>query len=158
MDFETIYKKYSPKIFRLCLGYFNDFDKARDLTQETFIGVWENLAKFEHRASIGTWIYRIATNKCLSEIQKEQRHPKAELPPNLKQEGINSQTDEQLALLHRYISELPEIDRIIISLSLEDVPQEEIAEIVGISHGNVRVRFYRIKEKLMTKFRAHGSV
>lgn len=71
MDFDEIYKSYSSKIFRICLGFFNDFELAKDITQETFIAVWVNLKKFENRSSIGTWIYRIATNKCLRQIQKK---------------------------------------------------------------------------------------
>jgi RNA polymerase sigma-70 factor (ECF subfamily) len=49
------------------------------------------------------------------------------------------------------------MDRIIISLFLEDVPQAEIATIVGISHGNIRIKVHRIKEKLAIKFKEHGK-
>jgi RNA polymerase sigma-70 factor (ECF subfamily) len=41
MDFEEIYALYSPQIYRVCMGYINDPDQAKDLTQETFISVWE---------------------------------------------------------------------------------------------------------------------
>lgn len=156
MDFDEIYKTYSSKIFRICLGYFNDFDLAKDITQETFISVWENLAKFENRSSIGTWIYRIATNKCLRQIQKEKSHPTSELPSNLKYVAPGSENEEKLSRLHQYISELPKLEKIIITLSLENVPQEKIAEIIGISHANIRVKFHRIKEKLTKKFKENG--
>lgn len=153
MNFGEIYQQYSKKIFRVCLGYFNDYDLAKDLTQETFIAVWENLNRFENRASIGTWIYRIATNKCLRQIENSKKFPKSELPPSLKSEEFETDKDLKLTKLHTYISELPEIERIIISLSFEEVPQEKIAEIVGISHANVRVKFHRIKEKLIERFK-----
>ncbi len=157
MDFDEIYKIYSPKIFRVCLGYFNDYDMAKDMTQETFIAVWENLNKFENRSSVGTWIYKIATNKCLRQIQKKEAHPELGLPLHLKNEEISFEKEEKLAQLHQYISELPELDKIIVTLSLEDVPQEKIAEIIGISHTNVRVKFHRIKEKLTNKYKANGQ-
>lgn len=156
MDFDEIYKTYLSKIFRICLGYFNDYDLAKDITQETFITVWENLPKFKNRSSIGTWIYRIATNKCLRQIQKEKSHPKSELPSNLKYIEPSFEKEEKLSRLHQYISELPEFEKIIITLSLEDVPQEKIAEIIGISHTNVRVKFHRIKAKLTKKFKENG--
>ncbi|MBE0650052.1 MAG: sigma-70 family RNA polymerase sigma factor [Bacteroidales bacterium] len=156
MDFDEIYKNYSSKIFRICLGYFNDYDLAKDITQETFIAVWENLAKFNNRSSIGTWIYRIATNKCLRQIHKEKSHPKSELPSNLKYVEPSFEKEEKLSRLHQYISELPELEKIIITLSLEDVPQEKIAEIIGISHANIRVKFHRIKAKLTEKFKENG--
>ena len=156
MDFEEIYKTYSSKIFRICLGYFNDYEMAKDITQETFIAVWENLPKFNNNASIGTWIYRIATNKCLRQIQKEKSNLKAELPSDLKYVAPNFEKEEKLSRLHQYISELPELEKIIITLSLEDVQQEKIAEIIGISHANVRVKFHRIKAKLTKKFKENG--
>ncbi len=152
MGFDEIYKNHSSKIFRICLGYFNDYNLAKDITQETFISVWENLERFENRSSIGTWIYRIATNKCLRQIQKEKSRPTSELPKNLKYVSPSFEEEEKLSRLHQYISELPELERIIITLSLEDIPQKEIAEIIGISHSNVRVKFHRIKAKLTKKF------
>ncbi len=46
MNFETIYKTYWQKVFRLCMGYVNDIDAAKDLAQETFIKVWKQLPKW----------------------------------------------------------------------------------------------------------------
>ncbi|MBE4949442.1 RNA polymerase sigma factor [Chryseobacterium culicis] len=156
MDFDEIYNTYSQKIFRVCLGYFNDYDIARDMTQETFIAVWESIGKFEQRSEISTWIYRIATNKCLRQIQKNKNHLKTNFPENLKQEEYNVEKDERLSLLQKYISELPEIERIMIALSLNGLPQEEIAEITGSSHANCRVMLHRIKKKLMKKIEDDG--
>ncbi|RFC54273.1 RNA polymerase sigma factor [Brumimicrobium aurantiacum] len=156
MDFDQIYKSYSTKIFRICLGYFNDYELAKDITQETFIAVWTNLSKFQNRSSIGTWIYRIATNKCLREIQKEKSQPRTGLPSDLTVMEPSLEKEEKLSRLNQYISELPELERIIITLSLENVPQEEIAEIIGISHSNARVKFHRIKAKLTKKFKENG--
>ena len=69
MNFETIYKTYWQKVFRLCMGYANDRDAAEDLAQETFIKVWKQLPKFRNESSIGTRIFRIATNTCLRQRQ-----------------------------------------------------------------------------------------
>ena len=49
MDFEEIYMQYSPQVFRVCMGYINDYEFARDITQETFIAVWQNLSSFKNR-------------------------------------------------------------------------------------------------------------
>ena len=155
MDFETLYQTYWPKVFRLCMGYMNDHDAAQDVAQEVFIKVWENLPKFRNEAAIGTWIFRIASNHCLRQIKNNQRIPQSELPPNLKQEPPTT-TNEKMEFLYRCIAELPEMERLIISLELEDVKQAEIAEIVGISAGNVRVKIHRIKEKLTQKFKHYG--
>lgn len=136
------------------MGYTNDYEIARDMTQETFIKVWEQLPKFRNEASVSTWVYRIATNNCLRQIEKENRFRKSEIPNDLqevKQENI----EPQIQFLYKCISELPETDRIIISLELENMKQAEIAGIVGLSEANIRVRIHRIKEKLTEKFANH---
>jgi len=152
MVFEDIYKAYWQKIFRLCMGYINDYDLAQDMAQETFIIVWQQLPKFRNEANISTWIFRIASNKCLRQIEKQSRFLKAELPINLKEEKEEN-IEPQIQFLYRCISELPETDRIIISLELENIKQSEIAIIVGLSEVNIRVKIHRIKEKLTQKFK-----
>ena len=152
MVFEKIYKQFYPKVFRLCMGYVNAEAQAKDLVQETFITVWEKLPSFRNESGIGTWIFRIASNNCLRTIEKENRFPKAEMPVQL-QEINETNNDEKLQLLYRFISELEEADRIICSLMLEGLPQAEIASVIGISDGNTRVRIHRIKEKLTLKFK-----
>jgi RNA polymerase sigma-70 factor (ECF subfamily) len=156
MGFEEIYVEYSPKIFRVCMGYVNDAELARDLTQETFIAVWQNLAAFENRSKINTWIFRIATNNCLRAIEKSKRIQTTELPLVLPIVHEESQ-EEKIRFLYNCIATLEETERIIISLVLEDLPQAEIALIVGISNANIRVKIHRIKEKLSKKFKENGQ-
>lgn len=156
MKFEEIYKFYWQKIFRLCMGYVNDYDLAQDIAQETFVIVWQQLPKFRNESNIGTWVFRIASNNCLRQIEKEKRIIKTELPINLKEENQES-IEPQIQLLYKFISELPETERIIISLELEEVKQAEIANIIGLSEANVRVKIHRIKEKLTKKFKENGQ-
>lgn len=156
MEFETIYKTYWDRIFRLCMGFVNDYDVAQDLAQETFIIVWQKLETFRNESSIGTWIFRIASNNCLRQIEKEKRFPKSDLPNHLTEEKQAS-LEPQIQFLYQCIAELPETERIIISLELEDVKQAEIAKIIGLSEANVRVKIHRIKEKLTQKFKENGQ-
>ncbi len=156
MEFEEIYAQYSPQIFRVCMGYINDYEQARDLTQETFISVWKNLASFRNQSKISTWIFRIATNNCLRALERSKRLKTTELPFNLVIPQEESQ-EEKLTFLYNCIAELEETERIIISLVLEDLPQAEIAAIVGLSNINTRVKIHRMKEKLAIKFKQHGQ-
>jgi len=155
MVFEEIYELYWQKIFRLCMGYVNNTDLAQDLAQETFIIVWQQLPKFRNESGIGTWIFRIASNNCLRQIEKEKKFTKTDLPINLEEKKQES-LEPQIQMLYQFISELPETDRIIISLELEEVKQAEIANIVGLSEANIRVKIHRIKEKLTKKFKKNG--
>ncbi len=160
LHFETIYEKFRKPIFRLCMGYVNDDELAKDLVQETFIAVFRQLPKFRHEAAIGTWVYRIASNICLKQINLEKRMPKSEIPASLKDNDTlheKIEKDRMTDFLYQCISELPETERIIISMELENVKQAEIAETLGISAGNVRIKIHRIKEKLTEKFRHYGN-
>ncbi len=155
-NFEAIYNRYAPQIFRVCMGYTNDAEQAKDLVQETFISVWKNLSSFRQQSQLSTWIFRIATNNCLRALEVAKRMPTAELPFNMAETGEES-PQEKLKFLYQCIAELEETERIIISLMLEDLPQAEIAAIVGLSNGNVRVKVHRIKEKLAKQFKLNGQ-
>ena len=154
MTFEEIYQAYWQKVFRICMGYVNDSDWAKDIAQETFITVWQKLPGFRNESAIGTWIFRIASNQCLRQLEKQKQMPKSELPEQLEMQQDNS-NEAQISFLYKCIAELNEVDRIIISLELEDIKQADIAEIVGISESNVRVKIHRIKEKLTEKFKRY---
>ena len=157
MKFEKVYYDYWQKVFRLCMGYVNDEMQAKDITQEVFIKVLVYLPKFRNESSIGTWIFKIASNQCLSHIYKENKIPRTFLPSTITEQPSETETiEKQSKLLYQFISELPETERIIISLELEDIKQDQIAEIIGISSGNVRVKIHRIKDKLTKKFKKYG--
>ena len=148
--FKEIFKSNSKKIYHLCYGYTGDDDAANDLMQDTFMKVWQNLDKFRNQAMISTWIYRIAVNTCLSWLRVEKRQAKDQLTDSIienKEEEVSEKLD-QVALLYKCISQLEETERIIISMVLDELPYSEIAEISGVSEGNLRVKIHRIKHKL----------
>ena len=155
--FKEIFQANSKKIYHLCYGYTNDEDSANDLLQETFIKVWQNLDKFRNQSMISTWIYRIAVNSCLTYLKKENRQQKDELTPNIienHKEDI-SEKEEQVKALYKCITQLEETDRLIITMVMDEVPYPEIAEISGISEGNLRVKIHRIKNKLTELYNKH---
>ena len=139
------------------MGYVNDKDWAKDLTQETFIQVWQNLDKFRNESSIGTWIFRIASNICLRQIERSSKMQKTEVPFQIEDKKEETLT-EQIELLYKCINTLEESDRLIISLVLEDLPQRDIATITGISEGNIRVKIHRIKQTLTQRFNEHAKL
>lgn len=158
LAFEAIYTSYWPKVFRLCLGYLNSSAQAQDACQEIFIKVFQALPKFRAEAALGTWIFRIASNHCLRQLKRTQRS----IPLSTDQlpEPIPVETPSlngQMEYLYQCIAQLPELERIIISLELEELPQVEIATVVGISTANVRVKIHRIKKKLQKKFQHYDA-
>ncbi len=155
--FQEIFQTNSKKIYHLCLGYAGDSDVANDLLQETFLKVWQNLDKFRNQSMISTWIYRIAVNTCLTYLKKEKRAAKEELTPNIieRVEDEPSEKNEQIATLYQCISKLEENERLIITMVMDEVPYPEIADISGISEGNLRVKIHRIKQKLTQLYKQY---
>lgn len=152
-NFETIYKEHYSKVIRLCSGYVNgDVDLAKDLAQEVFIKVWEHLDSFRNESSISTWIYRIAVNTCLMQLRRKTRTVPLKNIEKSETDDHNEdevQKEKQLIQLHGCISKLFHVDKSVILLELEGLPQREIAEVTGLTHESVRVRIHRIKEKLL---------
>jgi RNA polymerase sigma factor (sigma-70 family) len=158
-SFTEIFEHHKEKVYRLCLGYTGDEDVARDLMQESFIKVWQHLGEFRNESAVGSWIYRITANTCLGHIRQQDRSRTDRLKTHHENiAGEPTERDEQLELLHRCIGELEEQDRILITLVLESVPQREIADILGIAEGNVRVKIHRAKEKLTRLFSRHEEL
>jgi len=148
--FQQLFEDNSKKVYHLCYGYTGDSDSANDLMQETFIKVWQNLDKFRNESQFSTWIYRIAVNTCLSYLRTIKRRTTDELNDTIIENYVEepSEKQEQIALLYKSISQLDENERIIITMVLDEIPYPEIAEVAGISEGNLRVKIHRIKNKL----------
>ena len=149
-NFKDLFQKNSRKIYHLCYGYTGDEDSANDLMQETFLKVCQNLDKFRNQALISTWIYRIAVNTCLSYLRIEKRQAKEELTDSIIENKTEEVSDknEQVSALYKCIAQLEENERILITMVLDEIPYHEIAQISGISDGNLRVKIHRIKQKL----------
>ena len=136
--------------------FSKDADEVNDLFQETLINLWKGFESFENRSDIRTWIYRVALNTCISVDRKKRRNPLSFLKGKDEQRlsmGINLFEDRdedtrQVDMLHKRIAKLQPFDRAIVLLWLENLPYEEIGQIVGISTKNVSVRLFRIREQL----------
>lgn len=107
MNFEDIYKAYWDKVFRLCMGYFNDYPLAQDLAQDVFARVWQYLPSFKGESSVGSWIFRIATNICLRQGERQRRISQTEVPPNVSVEAADDRSLHVQAL-YKAISGLSE--------------------------------------------------
>jgi RNA polymerase sigma factor (sigma-70 family) len=149
--FNVLFSEYKDWVYRLCYAYTRNEAQAEDLVQECFSKVWVHLDSFQHRSDYSTWIYRIAANTCLMQLRKEKNNPIVyfdQLKENISEDDTTSSIEEQSNKLYKAIIRLSEIDRIIISMVLEDVPQKQIGEVLGITENNVNIKVHRIKKQL----------
>lgn len=131
--------------------YENDREARNDLFQEIVLQLWRSFPTFRGEAKITTWMYRIALNTAISGLRKRGRTIKTE---DIHERHFNfsdfsdENQEENFQKLQWAIRQLTEIERAMIMMALDEIPYEEIAETIGITQNNVRVRMNRIREKL----------
>ena len=148
-EFSKLVREHKGTIYTVCYMFSKDEEEVNDLFQETLINLWNGIESFRNDSKIGTWIYRVALNTCISADRKKKKRGHTvslEMNANLYQD--NDADTKQIQQLHRRISKLGVIDRAIVMLWLEDMSYEEIGSIIGISAQNVGVKLFRIKEQL----------
>ncbi|MEL6560581.1 MAG: sigma-70 family RNA polymerase sigma factor [Bacteroidota bacterium] len=147
--FKTFVQQNMDMIQHICRAYARDAEELKDFVQEVTIQLWRSHEKFENRAKVSTWVYRVTLNVCLSMAKKNKRTIDSVPLDNVNySEDIDETEKEQIELLYANIRRLKEGDRAIIVLYLEDKSYKEIAEILGITVSNVGVKVNRLKNQL----------
>ena len=169
-DFEQIYTEFRPKIHRFLVGMVGEYE-AEDLTQEVFIKVNRALETFRGESELSTWIYRIATNTALDRLRSpsfqrtEQKSAANPAVPDVESENddIDHQIEEKAPLVEHqvdrqamnecilgFVNSLPQTLRTVLVLSeFEDLSNNVIADILGVTLDTVKIRLHRAREKLM---------
>lgn len=158
--FTILIRRYNADLYKIGRSYRFDHQDTEDLLQDTFIDAYLNLAKFAHRSSFKTWIIRIMLNKC---------YKKSHNIRSTSQSGMRIMDDALPMFFNPAVSETEKVVinqelRIIIESALLVIPQPyritftlkelngltiaEIADLLGISPGNVKVRLHRAKSML----------
>ena len=155
-QFAQTVAEHKSTIYTVCYMFSQDADEVNDLFQEVLVNLWKGFESFEHRSDIKTWIYRVALNTCISIDRKkkkvrtilQRRQSEVRLTMDINLFEDRDEDTKQVDMLHKRISKLQPFDRAIVLLWLENLPYEEIGQIVGISTKNVSVRLFRIREQL----------
>lgn len=159
--FQTMMDDHGAAIRRLCKGYERSPALQEELEQEVLLNLWRALPSFRGDASLRTWMYRVAHNTATKHCHRAMRQPKdvvgdkrlsREAVPRPGPDEAVAQADAR-AQLQGHISALKPLDRQLMLLYLEDVPQTEIAAITGLTQANVSTRIHRIKGDLMKRMR-----
>ncbi len=139
-------------VLQMCLGFVKgDLDTAKDVAQEVFISVFNNLEKFRGASTYKTWIYRITVNSCLQYVKKEKKQKKYPITKTVAQsatEESETSNSKNIPDLYKAIGQLNKLDRLIIMMVLENEDYNNISSVIGIKPTNVRVKIHRIKKQL----------
>jgi RNA polymerase sigma-70 factor (ECF subfamily) len=147
--FEQIYRCHAARVHGLCLRLLKDVSLAEDCVQETFINAWRHLKRFEARASLATWLHRIAVNAALT-----RSAPKftVELDENI--EGIDNADNRDLGQrldIEQALMQLPSGARhVLVLMGIYGHTHVEAAEMLGIAVGTCKAQLHRAR-KLMAQ-------
>jgi len=139
-------------LFKICRIYQDDPIDRDDLLQEITLQLWLAFDSFRGESKLSSWMYRVALNTAIMFFKKEKRRPDNEqLTQYFEQAEEHSpsgEKEEQLALFYKAVQQLGKVEKALIYLYMENMPYNEIADNLGISEVNVRVRLNRVKNKL----------
>ncbi len=152
-EFEEVFQKFTPVIFRYLLSLCGDVSLAEELTSETFYQAYLHIGQFRGDCKIETWLCQIAKNA----FYKEQKRRKIFVDRESSQNTTNNdaffealEDKEQVLKIHKYLHLLREPYREVFMLRVfGDLSFKEIAEVCGKSESWAKVTFYRAKSKLI---------
>ena len=153
--FEQLLLAHQKKVYNLCLRMAANPDDALDLSQEAFIKAWRALGQYQFEASFSTWLFRLTSNVCIDFLRQKKRRQETSLTAELslpdcaplpEQQAITNETKIELA---RAMGQLAPDHREILQLRVvEDLPYEQIADILGVRVGTVKSRLARARLSL----------
>jgi RNA polymerase sigma factor (sigma-70 family) len=153
--FNMLLKKYQQKIYWHIRRMVIDHDDSDDLVQDVFIKVWKNLANFRNDAQLYTWMYRIATNECITFLNKKKQKNNISLD-DVSYELADTLTDSTYfngdaaqRKLQEAILTLPDKQRMVFNLKyFDDMKYEEMSQVVGTSVGALKASFHLAVKKI----------
>lgn len=153
--FQLLVRKYQQKLYWHIRKMVIDHDDANDVTQEAFIKIWKGLENFRSDAQLFTWLYRIATNECLTFLAKKRRRffmpiqdVEGELAVQLETSDMISGDEIQLKL-QKAILKLPEKQRLVFNMKYYDeLTYEQMSAILGTSVGALKASYHLATKKI----------
>lgn len=157
-SFLTLVRANDVRLRRICRVYTRDPEARKDLHQEILFQLWRSLPSFTGASSPDTWLYRVALNTALAHARR--RSTRAETPleeeyvseegPDGSTEGASEMLDfgDRVERLHAAIDRLGAVDKMLVTMYLDERSYRDMADVIGISESNVGVKLHRIRKAL----------
>jgi len=154
--FTSLVNQYLDEIYNYARYMLADSTEAEDITQKTFLSLYQNIQKLDLTTSIRPWLFKVARNHCLSYLKKMKpetftgnEDAVSDIPDNYP--SIESKLDDQITMdrFRMNLETLPTAEKEVLLLKyFEDLTFEQISEIQGVSENTIKSHFYRGKNKL----------
>jgi RNA polymerase sigma-70 factor (ECF subfamily) len=163
MTYEEIYNRYAKEVYNSIFRILQHTGEAEDILQDTFLVAFDDLSHFFNHPQPSDWLKRIAINKAIGMLRKKKMlliNHDQEWPDETADQVDESGFVMQLNQVLMAIEALPTGYKTIVQLYLiEDIPQQEIAKMLGISHSTVRSQYSRARNQIIRhvqKMNSHG--
>lgn len=147
-------------LYKVCRLYQDKEEDREDLLQEIVLQLWTAYDSFRGESQFSSWMYRVALNTAIVYLRKQRRRPdhveQAPYPDLADEIQPVREQEEQLAVFHRAVQQLGKVEKALIFLYMEGHSGKDMAVILDISPGNIRVRLNRVKDKLQTIIKTMG--
>lgn len=161
--FGLLMKHYQKRLYWHIRKMVIDHDEADDLVQETLIKAWRGLEKFRDESALYTWLYRIATNACLTHLANKRKRfflPIHDIGPELERQLQAAVPLEQASSieykLQQALLRLPDKQRLVFNLRYYDeMPYEEMSQILGTSVGALKASYHHAYHKVEQFLKRH---
>ena len=156
--FDRLYHRHCTFIYNTCVGILGNPDDARDAMQDTFVQLWRSLPRFREQSKFSTWLYRIAVNKCMDLLRGK---PRWETPSSTDLldhdgrshwDGLFEQEVRQAVLRLK-----PEYRAVMVLYYFQQLSYDEIAESLGCSFDQVRIRLHRARKAFRAIYTPGGG-
>ncbi len=145
---------YQSRLYWHIRRFVVDHDLAQDILQDTFIKAYQNFHQFKQESQLYTWLYRIGTNESLQQLNKMKKMQKSDEEvgnhlQNLVADNVQPSADEIQVLLQKAINTLPDKQKLVFNMRYyEDLPYEEISQILDMSVGTLKTNYHYAKQKV----------
>ncbi len=162
-DQELLYRRHSAKLYAVCLQYSGNDDEARDILQEGFIKIFENLVNYKHEGSFEGWMRRITVNTALEKFRSKHNLYRVDDIDTIPEPDAEPDSEDYAGLeandLLAIIRELPPKYRMVFNLyAIEGYSHKEIAGMVNISEGTSKSNLSRARVILQRKVWSYTGI
>jgi RNA polymerase sigma-70 factor, ECF subfamily len=157
-EFAQLIKDNQGLIIKVSRLYTNSLEDEEDLFQEIVLQLWRSYDSFKGNSKISTWMYRVALNTAITLFRKKSKSLLTnELDINHRDfVEDDDEKQQQISLLYTVIKTLPNVERAIVMMYLDDLPYKDIAENLGITEVNARVKMNRLKKTLKEQMQKYA--
>lgn len=158
-EFSQLIRDNQGLIIKVSRLYTNSIEDEQDLFQEIVLQLWRSYDTFKGQSKISTWMYRVALNTAITLFRKKTKSPQTDELQDFHYKDFvedDEEKQQQISTLYKVIKILPNVERAIVTMYLDDLPYKDIAENLGITEVNARVKMNRLKKTLKELMEKHG--